>query len=90
MLTVYGTVGAAVKLAEDKGVPLDQLSVSDLQSLHPLFGDDVTTLWSYEHSAESRDSIGGTSRRRVLEQIAVVKNRYSISAYPMYYNIISS
>lgn len=33
--------GAAVKMAEDKGVPLNTLSVADLQSINPLFGDDV-------------------------------------------------
>jgi len=67
--------GAAVKMAEERGVPLDQLSVDDLRTLHELFSDDVTSLWSYEHSAESRDSAGGSSRRRVLEQIALVRER---------------
>lgn len=33
--------GAAVKMAEDRGVPLSSLSVADLQSIHPLFDDDV-------------------------------------------------
>ena len=65
--------GAAVKLAEDKGVPLDALTVADLKSLHAGFDEDVTQLWSYEHSAESRDSAGGTSRRRVLEQISKIR-----------------
>ena len=67
--------GAAVKLAEDKGVPLDALTVADLRSLDNGFGDDVAKLWSYEHSAESRDSAGGTSRRRVLEQIAKIRSK---------------
>lgn len=67
--------GAAVKLAEERGVPLDQLTVTDLQTLHPLFAEDVAMLWSYEHSAESRDSVGGSSRRRVLEQIVQVRER---------------
>lgn len=33
--------GAAVKMAEDRGVPLSALSVADLQSIHPDFADDV-------------------------------------------------
>jgi hypothetical protein len=33
--------GAAVKMAEDRGVPLSSLTVADLQSIHPLFADDV-------------------------------------------------
>lgn len=42
-------VGAAVKLAESKGVPLDKLSLEEMQTLHPLFAADVSLLWSYEH-----------------------------------------
>ena len=68
-------VGAAVKLAETKQIPLDKLTVADLQSLHPNFEDDVISIWSYEHSAESRNSIGGTSKQRVLEQIETVRTR---------------
>lgn len=41
--------GAAVKLAEDKNIPFDQLSVNDLKSLHPSFGDDVVKIFSYEN-----------------------------------------
>lgn len=33
--------GAAVKMAEDRGIALSSLSVADLQSIHPLFEDDV-------------------------------------------------
>ena len=64
-----------MKLAEERGVPLNQLTLQDLQTLHPLFAEDVGAIWSYEHSAESRDSIGGSSRARVLEQIATVRSR---------------
>ena len=67
--------GAAVKLAETKGVPLDKLTVADLKTLHSLFDDDVEKLWSYENSAESRDSVGGTSKQRVLEQIETIRVR---------------
>jgi argininosuccinate lyase len=36
-------------MAEDRGVKLSELSVADLQSIHPLFADDVAkvgALWS--------------------------------------------
>mmetsp|Transcript_24920 Transcript_24920/g.41541 ORF Transcript_24920/g.41541 Transcript_24920/m.41541 type:complete len:486 (+) Transcript_24920:73-1530(+) len=71
----HHVAGAAVKLAESKGVPLDQLTVHDLQTLHPRFEPDVAKLWSYENSAESRDSIGGTAKYRVLEQIETIRRR---------------
>lgn len=41
--------GAAVKLAEDRQVPLSALSVEDLRTLHVAFDDDVAAVWSYEH-----------------------------------------
>ena len=41
--------GAAVKLAEQKGIPLDKLSLEDLQTLDPKFEADVMNLWSYEN-----------------------------------------
>ena len=31
------------------------------------------TIWSYEKSAESRDTEGGSSRRSVLEQVAKLR-----------------
>lgn len=41
--------GAAVKLAENKGIPLDQLTLVDLKGLHNKFENDVMQLWSYEN-----------------------------------------
>mmetsp|Transcript_11455 Transcript_11455/g.11100 ORF Transcript_11455/g.11100 Transcript_11455/m.11100 type:complete len:462 (-) Transcript_11455:270-1655(-) len=69
--------GAAVKLAENKGVPLDQLTLVDLKGLHNKFENDVMQLWSYENSAESRNSAGGTSKDKVLEQIKLIKLKAS-------------
>ena len=65
--------GAAVKLSEDKNVPLDELTIGDFKSLHPLFGNDITSIFDYERSADSRDSPGGTSKRHVIAQIEAVR-----------------
>lgn len=40
--------GAAVKMSEDRGVPLDSLTPSDLRTLHSAFEDDVQEVWDYE------------------------------------------
>ena len=61
--------GAAVRLAEQHGCGLHQLTLAQLQSLHPAFSEDVAALWDFEASVERRDALGGTSRRAVLEQI---------------------
>lgn len=40
--------GAAVKMSEDRGVPLDSLTPADLRTLHSAFEDDVQEVWDYE------------------------------------------
>lgn len=40
--------GAAVKLAEAKQLPLNQLTLADLRTLHTHFEEDVEAIWSYE------------------------------------------
>ena len=40
--------GAAVKLAEDRGCTLSDLTLADLKPLHPAFEADVVDVWSYE------------------------------------------
>ncbi|KAI8985895.1 argininosuccinate lyase [Pilobolus umbonatus] len=61
--------GAAVKMAEDRNVSLDTLSVKDLKTLHPAFTDDVSKVWSFETSIENRNAPGGTAKSSVLVQI---------------------
>ncbi|KAJ1899917.1 argininosuccinate lyase [Kickxella alabastrina] len=65
--------GAAVKMAEDRGCQISDLSVADLQTLHTSFSNDVLLVWNYEKSVDNRSSIGGTSRVTVLAQIEQLK-----------------
>ena len=65
--------GAAVRLAEDRGVALTSLTAADLKPLCPSFSDDVVDVWDFERSVESRDSEGGTSKRAVLEQVTKIR-----------------
>ena len=61
--------GAAVKMAEDKGCELSDLTADELRTIHPLFEDDVSLVWDFQRSAEMRDTEGGASKRSVLEQV---------------------
>ena len=70
----HHVAGQAVQLAEDKECKLSDLSVDEIKSLHPKFEDDVVQVWDFENSVESRDSIGGTSKRAVLEQVAKLRS----------------
>lgn len=70
--------GQAVRMAEERGVSMCQLSVQDLKTLHPLFEEDVMQVWDFEKSVEQRCSLGGTSRKTVLLQIQQIKEKLAI------------
>lgn len=65
----HHVAGAAVRMAEMQAIPLSELTVEDLLSLHHAFEEDVVNVWDFEKSVDTRDAAGGTSRRAVLEQI---------------------
>jgi argininosuccinate lyase len=67
--------GAAVRMAEMQALPLDELDVDDLRTLHAAFDDDVADVWSIDASVERRDVEGGTSRRAVDAQIAALRHQ---------------
>eukprot|EP00803_Ostreobium_quekettii_P001276 evm.model.scf_105.1 EVM.evm.TU.scf_105.1 scf_105:41304-46968(-) len=69
--------GEAVRLAEDRGIPLNELTADDLRGIHPMFGPDVSGVWSYERSTDLRDTEGGASKRSVLEQISKLRQYLS-------------
>jgi argininosuccinate lyase len=73
----HGVVGRLVRLAEEKGLSLSELSIDALQNEHEVFEKDVVEVFDWERSAEVRDTIGGTSLRAVQEQLEEVSARLS-------------
>nr|XP_012419577.1 PREDICTED: argininosuccinate lyase isoform X2 [Odobenus rosmarus divergens] len=65
--------GKAVFMAETKGVPLNQLSLRELQTISPLFLGDVSHVWDYSHSVEQYAALGGTASSSVDWQIGQVR-----------------
>ncbi|XP_006889715.1 PREDICTED: argininosuccinate lyase-like isoform X3 [Elephantulus edwardii] len=65
--------GKAVFMAETKGVPLNQLSLKDLETISPLFSSDVSRVWDYGNSVEQYRALGGTARSSVDWQISQVR-----------------
>ncbi|MGZ3304865.1 MAG: argininosuccinate lyase [Asticcacaulis sp.] len=61
--------GAAVRLAESRGVDLAQLSLAELQNLEARITDDVYKVLTPEASCASRQSYGGTAPGQVRIQI---------------------
>ncbi|KAL1974447.1 hypothetical protein VTN31DRAFT_4651 [Thermomyces dupontii] len=66
--------GRVVALAEKNGVPMDTLSLEQLQSVDSRFGSDVQKCLDYERAVELKDAAGGTSKRAVREQIDLLNS----------------
>jgi argininosuccinate lyase len=69
--------GKAVLYAEQKGKKLDALSLEELQSFSPNIGEDVFDYIRLESAVNRRNSIGGTARQQVTEQIKKAKKELS-------------
>jgi argininosuccinate lyase len=62
--------GAAVKLAESRGVALDQLALSDMHGIDPRIDERVFAALSVDASVASRASYGGTAPDQVKARVA--------------------
>jgi argininosuccinate lyase len=62
--------GAAVKLAESRGVALDALELAELQAIDERIDARVFAALSVDASVAARASYGGTSSAQVLHQVA--------------------
>ena len=67
--TAHRAAGACVRLAESRGVRLDELSEMELAAVHPELTIDVRRVLNVTGSINSRDSYGGTAPDRVVEQL---------------------
>ncbi|MBY6128077.1 argininosuccinate lyase [Qipengyuania aquimaris] len=67
--------GAAVKLADEKGVALDGLSIEDLKGIDARIDERVFDALSVDASVAARSSYGGTAPTRVREQVEEARKR---------------
>jgi len=67
--------GAAVKLADEKGVALDGLTINDLKGIDKRIDERVFDALSVDASVAARASYGGTAPVRVRQQVAAAKQR---------------
>jgi argininosuccinate lyase len=68
--------GRIVKLAEQKGCELADLTLGDLQSVEPKITQDIFNVLTVEASAASRKSFGGTAPDNVRAQAASARRRF--------------
>lgn len=72
----HHVTGAIVKLAEDQGVSLEDLSLTDMQTVHEAVTEEVFAILSVENSVASRQSYGGTAPDHVRAAIQRAKERF--------------
>ena len=71
----HHVTGALVKMAEDKGCDLPDLSLEEMQSVHSDITDGVFEVLGVKNSVASRTSYGGTAPDNVRAQAAIWKER---------------
>ncbi len=69
----HHVTGTIVKIAENKGVDLHELKLSEMQKVEKKITNKIFEVLSVENSVASRTSFGGTSEIRVKEEIVKAK-----------------
>ena len=77
----HEVVGGLVRLAEQRGVTLRELSLSDYQNGSPLFEGDLFELFDPRASVNKRNILGGTGVESVQKQIKDAKKIMSAWLY---------
>ena len=65
----HALTGQAVRLASECGKPLDELTLSEFQSISPAFGEDVYGVFDPMQSVSRRCAVGGTAPEAVKVQL---------------------
>ncbi|WCL54964.1 argininosuccinate lyase [Gimibacter soli] len=71
----HHVTGTIVKIAEEKGITLDQLPLADMQKVDPRIDASIFDVLSVDASVSSRMSFGGTSPARVREAVAAFREK---------------
>jgi argininosuccinate lyase len=71
----HHVTGTLVAMAEAKGVDLPDLTLDQMQTVHPGIRADVFAVLGVENSVRSRTSYGGTAPEQVRAQIALWAER---------------
>lgn len=72
----HHVTGELVKMAEEKGVGLDELSIEDMQRVEPAITHDIFDVLGVENSVASRTSFGGTAPENVKAAAIAARNRF--------------
>jgi len=68
--------GRIVRIAEDRGCGLEDLSLADLKGVDERITNDVFSVLGVEASASSRTSFGGTAPANVAKAVVEARKRF--------------
>ncbi|MBC7954162.1 MAG: argininosuccinate lyase [Rhodospirillaceae bacterium] len=72
----HHVAGSLVKMAEDKGCDLPDLSLDEMRQVEPGITEDARAVLSVASSVASRTSFGGTAPERVREAAAAARAKW--------------
>jgi argininosuccinate lyase len=72
----HHVTGALVKMAEDRDLGLEDLSLEDMQSVEAHITSDVFAVLGVANSVNSRTSFGGTAPANVLDAVHQAQERF--------------
>ncbi len=76
--TAHHRVGSLVKYSETKGIPMNQLSLKQMQETVPEATEECLDMFSPQSAVNARAVYGGTAPSEVRRQIEFWKNRLGI------------
>ncbi len=75
----HEAAGESVRVAESRGIGLDELTDEDFEKINPALTPEVRAVLSVEGSVQSRNARGGTAPERVAEQRARLEERVTVA-----------
>jgi argininosuccinate lyase len=72
----HHVTGRIVRLAEEKGVALEQLPIAEMQRIEKRITREVFDVLGVDNSVASRTSLGGTSPANVRKAVAAARKRF--------------
>ena len=69
----HTVIGTAVRLAAERGLPLDQIPLADMQAIHPAFDADISAVFDFKAAVARREVPGATGPKAVQIQLQQAK-----------------
>ncbi|GEO79973.1 argininosuccinate lyase [Pararhodospirillum oryzae] len=73
----HAVAGRLVRLAETRGVGLEELSLAEMQTIEPRLTEEAAAVLSVDASVQARTSYGGTAPERVRAACQAARERFA-------------